>query len=121
MRIVSWNLGHNSPEYRVRHGDAWRYLLEELRPDVALVQEAVPPEGLSQSLVFAKPWAKRAWGSAVVTAPGRIRKGFTETSRGPVVIAELVDGMIVASVHARIVEGRTIPTLRRTVRALSPR
>jgi len=40
---------------------------------------------------------------------------------GPVVIAELDDGMIVASIHARIVEGRTIPTLRKTVQALSPR
>lgn len=27
--------------YRKTHADAWRYLLEELRPDVALVQEAL--------------------------------------------------------------------------------
>lgn len=121
MRVVSWNLGHNSPEYRARHDDAWRYLLEELHPDVALVQEAVPPEGLDRSLVFAKPWARRAWGSAVITAPGRIRKGFTETSGGPVVVAELDDGMIMASIHARVVKGRTIPTLRKTIKTLSPR
>jgi hypothetical protein len=52
------------------------------------------------------------------------RGGFIRVSRrrvGPVVIAELDDGMIVASIHARIVEGRTIPTLRKTVQALSPR
>jgi endonuclease/exonuclease/phosphatase family metal-dependent hydrolase len=121
MRIVSWNLAHNSPEYRAHHEDAWGYLLDELRPDVALVQEAVPPEGLDRSLIFAKPWAKRPWGSAIIAASGRIRKGFTETSRGPVVLAELDDGMIVASIHARIVEGRTIPSLQKTMTALIPR
>lgn len=120
MRIVSWNLGSNSAGYAARHADAWEYLLQELRPDVALLQEAVPPAGIERSLVFARPWASRAWGSAVVTAPGRIRKGFTDTSRGPVVVAELDDGIVVASIHARIVEGRTIPALQKTVRALAP-
>jgi endonuclease/exonuclease/phosphatase family metal-dependent hydrolase len=43
MRIVTWNLGCGPPssQYRKRHAEAWRYLLEELRPDVAVVQEAL--------------------------------------------------------------------------------
>ena len=80
VRVVSWNLGHNTGGYARRHEEAWDYLLEELRPDVALVQEAVPPDGLDRSVVFVKPWAKRPWGSAIVTAPGRIRKAFAETT-----------------------------------------
>jgi endonuclease/exonuclease/phosphatase family metal-dependent hydrolase len=43
MRVVSWNMGcgPRQSQYRKRHGEAWQYLLEELRPDVALVQEAL--------------------------------------------------------------------------------
>lgn len=43
MRIVTWNMGCNIPAsaYRKHHDEAWAYLLEELRPDIALVQEAV--------------------------------------------------------------------------------
>lgn len=43
MRYVSWNMGCAPPmaRYRTTHADAWRYLLQELRPDVALVQEAL--------------------------------------------------------------------------------
>lgn len=43
MRIVTWNMGSNIPasSYRKHHDEAWRYLIEVLRPDVALVQEAV--------------------------------------------------------------------------------
>jgi endonuclease/exonuclease/phosphatase family metal-dependent hydrolase len=43
MRIVTWNMGcgpRPSP-YRKHHDEAWTYLLEELRPDVAFVQEAL--------------------------------------------------------------------------------
>jgi len=46
MKIVSWNMGCGGPtQYRRTHGDAWKYLLEELRPDVALVQEALESVG----------------------------------------------------------------------------
>ena len=43
MRIVSWNMGcaPRQARYRKGHSKAWRYLLEELRPDICLVQEAL--------------------------------------------------------------------------------
>jgi hypothetical protein len=42
MRIVSWNMGCGPrSRYRRTHKKAWQYLLDELRPDVALVQEAL--------------------------------------------------------------------------------
>jgi hypothetical protein len=43
MKIVSWNMGCAPPmsRYRKTHSEAWDYLLGDLRPDVALVQEAL--------------------------------------------------------------------------------
>ena len=43
LRIVSWNMGCAPPmaRYRKIHAEAWRYLLGELRPDIAFVQEAL--------------------------------------------------------------------------------
>lgn len=43
MRIVTWNMGcgPKASQYRKSHVEAWDYLLNELRPDVALVQEAI--------------------------------------------------------------------------------
>jgi hypothetical protein len=61
MKIVSWNLGANSGGYAARHADTWEYLLEELRPDVALVQEAVPPpRGIGRMRYAANPWLGRS-------------------------------------------------------------
>jgi len=43
MRIVTWNMGcgPKAAQYRKTHGEAWDYLLQELSPDVAFVQEAL--------------------------------------------------------------------------------
>src|SRR5688572_26341622 len=43
MKIISWNMGcaPSGSRYRKTHGDAWKYLLRELQPDVAFVQEAM--------------------------------------------------------------------------------
>ena len=43
MRIITWNMGcgPRASQYRKHHDDAWTYLLDDLRPDVALVQEAL--------------------------------------------------------------------------------
>jgi exonuclease III len=50
MRFVSWNMGCGGPSrFRKTHETAWEYLLSELRPDVALVQEA---------LIGASTWVK---------------------------------------------------------------
>jgi hypothetical protein len=43
MRVVTWNMGcaPTASPYRKSHGEAWDYLLNKIRPDVALVQEAL--------------------------------------------------------------------------------
>lgn len=40
MDIVSWNMGCGyGVQFRGTHDEAWRYLLDDLQPDVALLQE----------------------------------------------------------------------------------
>jgi len=43
IRVVTWNMGcgPTASQYRKSHGEAWDYLLRELHPDVALIQEAL--------------------------------------------------------------------------------
>ena len=43
LKVVTWNMGcgPTASPYRKSHSEAWDYLIRELRPDVALVQEAL--------------------------------------------------------------------------------
>jgi exonuclease III len=58
LRVVSWNING-------RGSASWDYLETALRPDVALLQEAVPPAGVPN--VLWQPIPHRRFGSAVVT------------------------------------------------------
>jgi hypothetical protein len=40
-RVVSWNLNHGGNE-----DEQWRFLLDELEPDLALLQEVRQPPGV---------------------------------------------------------------------------
>ena len=67
MRVVSWNMNHcmRSQDARRR---AWDYLRDDLRADLALVQEASPPDGfmsIYRPVDATNP--RLAWGSAVVS------------------------------------------------------
>jgi hypothetical protein len=65
MRIVTWNLGAAFGPYREDHDRAWRALLG-LGPDLALVQEAIPPPWLSPEWhVIVGPF--QFWASAIVS------------------------------------------------------
>lgn len=75
MKVIAWNMGGGYGYRHDRHDAAWRYL-ELQDPDVALLQEAVPPS-----------WAYRCW-AGVVAAPkypgGRIPWGsVVVTKTGP--------------------------------------
>ena len=74
MRIVTWNMDHwrRPADLRVR---AWNYLRNQVRPDVALLQEATPT-GQFAGLVYrsagihddrAEEPKDLGWGSAVVS------------------------------------------------------
>jgi endonuclease/exonuclease/phosphatase family metal-dependent hydrolase len=75
MRILVWNMAGGFGYDQPRHDRAWRYVQEQ-DPDIALLQEAVPPSWASEhwrGVVWTPKYAKRVnssnvpWGSAIVT------------------------------------------------------
>jgi exonuclease III len=69
MRVIIWNFAGGSPgKFGGQHEEAWRYLLS-LKPDIALLQEAIIPKWVTTewNVVWAPAYAKKKWGSAVVT------------------------------------------------------
>jgi exonuclease III len=72
VRIVSWNMNRLGRS-RANHRRAWDYLDDELKADLALVQEASPPEQFRSSVYHPIDKNKYNWGSAVVALrPGLV-------------------------------------------------
>lgn len=74
LKIATWNMAHREPK------DRWDYLINEVSPDIALVQEARPPAEAHRSdennseytfsgykLIWEEIGGTRKWGSGVVT------------------------------------------------------
>jgi len=110
MRVVSWNMGmarqsHHRPGL---HDQAWHYLLG-LGPDLAFVQEALPPSWVrSEGALIQGPFTQ--WGSAIFSPRYPIER-FLLPDETPLRalgsylalgLASLPDGSdaLVASVHA---------------------
>ncbi len=84
MRVVSWNMNHcmRSKPARKR---AWDYLRDDLRADLAIVQEASPPEvftSVYRPIDATNP--RLAWGSAIVS----LRPNLVLRARPRVPLAE---------------------------------
>jgi len=65
MRVISWNMGmaDRSRRFVNTHDQAWRYLLG-LTPDLAFLQETLPPDWVEdEGRVVRNPFQK--WGSLV--------------------------------------------------------
>jgi len=57
LKVVSWNMRHTK--------DAWYYLVNELNPDVALLQESPEiPKDIDENLII-RHIAKQNWGNAI--------------------------------------------------------
>ena len=68
MRVVSWNLARNTTSRsNAVHDRAWHFLAA-LDPDVALVQEAVPPSWIQSAWDIIKA-PSHYWGSAILAKP----------------------------------------------------
>jgi exonuclease III len=140
FRVVSWNMNHwrqpTRPEDTRAKG--WDYLKTDLRPDVALLQETVPPASLDRrSVIYREIADYRPWGSAIVTRPGlpietiwavptrfsRRRFQLTNTFPGSVAIGEVtIEGIApitVISVY-NVIDVYAQTTLLRTVADLIP-
>jgi hypothetical protein len=111
MRVISWNMGMAS-ESRGKpglHEQAWHYLLG-LGPDLAFVQEALPPSWVRTEGTLIQGPSKR-WGSALFSPRYPLERlplpnGSNLRAFGTYLafaVAQLPDGTdaFVASVHAR--------------------
>lgn len=142
MRLVTWNMDHWRRPQEQRDA-AWAFLRDEIRPDVALLQEAVPPDGVG-SAVFRKGGmhddrrekAKDlGWGSAVVAFGSEIRSidsatppfgkkpnPILRTFPGAVAVAELPGDkpIVVVSVYGVINRGYADATMHRILSDITP-
>jgi endonuclease/exonuclease/phosphatase family metal-dependent hydrolase len=142
VRLTTWNMDHWKRSTAARQ-DAWRFLRERVRADVALLQEASPPNDVGQ-VVFreggmlddrrASP-TSRGWGSAVVSFGPTLRPihdakspfhgdrvPLLRTFPGAVAIAEvdLDEPLVVVSAYGVIDRGYAEGTVHRILSDLTP-
>jgi len=101
MRFVTWNMGCGpGSTYAPTHQAAWRYLLETLKPDVALVQEA-----LLSSEPLVRPFGSFVWSKTRPRASGTgifVRSGVDFS---PIEVS--IDGSYAAALRVAV---RGVPT-----------
>lgn len=121
MIVVAWNMG------RRHRAAAWRYLLDDLKPDLALIQEAsLPPDGSQRgNVLHGRAYAAHTWGSAIYVREGSVRElPLPAEHRGWLMAAEIevpgAEPMVAISVHARILDGYVRPNLDRAFEAVEP-
>lgn len=70
MRVVIWNMAGASPSISAsRRDEAWQYLFS-LKPDLALLQEAIIPDAIKENwnVAWNPAYTRRRWGSAILTS-----------------------------------------------------
>lgn len=110
MRAVSWNLGRAMDAFADVHERAWHFLVS-LAPDIALVQEAVPPDWIRERYqVIANP-SNLDWMSAVLVrpdwpaqalSPTPLLSGFISYVATAEVTTPGFGDLVVGSVHATV-------------------
>lgn len=112
MKILTWNLGYWL--HSLQHSVAWNYLYNDIKPDLAFLQEVKPPAWVSRhTLIFEE--IKGGWGTAIYSPslklskkpfslyPGRVAAGY-------ILLSENLS-IFVASIHAPIIKNRVFPHL----------
>lgn len=112
MRILTWNLGYW--QHSSQHDKAWDYLCNDIKPDIALLQEVKPPSWLPRHTIVFEEITK-GWGTAIYTPSLPLSRGYLSSYPGRVVLASTrLDGdfpLFIASIHAPIINGRVFPHL----------
>ncbi len=120
MKLATWNLGFAFGTFRKTHAEAWKYLREEIRPDVALLQEASFPElGTGEDIVLRPVY--RDWGTAIYARRFPLREVVLRryprgVNRGRVTVATVrvrSRELALASVHAPVIKNEVHPHLDR--------
>lgn len=134
IRVVSWNMNRWMRSASQR-GAAWEFL-KSLKPDFALLQEAVPPDDLPPShCVYRREGIsrRRPWGSAVVSFSDTITEianvvsphgarvtQLHRTHPGSVAVAVTENGLALISVYGLIDDGYAVTTVHRQLSDLTP-
>ncbi len=123
MKIATWNLGYW--KHKSYHDQAWGYLTDEIKPDIALLQEVRPPVSFhGNQLLYSAIGSTRNWGLAIYTQGLSVREIPIEDFKGWVVVCEVLlpdsSKIIVVSIHAQIVKGYVFPNLTNLFAVLTP-
>jgi exonuclease III len=122
LRIVSWNMERQG-------NDTWAFLLENLNPDVALIQEAIlPKDGIDgYDVLWTSALPSGRWGSGILARFGKLDLEWEDRRRGAVVMGRCtipsLGPVSIVSLHARVNRHThlVIPDLRETLAHVRPR
>ena len=62
VKILTWNLGYW--QHSSHHDEAWDYLCNDIKPDLAFLQEVKPPPWVPHRTLLFEEIA-RGWGTAI--------------------------------------------------------
>ncbi|MTI95753.1 MAG: hypothetical protein FH749_09775 [Firmicutes bacterium] len=89
LTVLTWNMDHWKRKHEQRR-EAWEYLTEVIRSDIALLQECVPPDNLpGYHVIYREIGGSRKWGSAILTRFPAEEVEFDNSHPGAVVAAEV--------------------------------
>ncbi len=122
MRILTWNLGYW--QHSSQHDKAWDYLCNDIKPDIALLQEVkLPPWLPRHTIVFEE--ITRGWGTAIYAPSLPLsRRHLSSYPRRVALASTMLDGdfpLFIASIHAPIINGRVFPHLNNIFTELESR
>ncbi len=113
MKVVTWNMGYWL--HRERHPEAWTYLREILRPDLALLQETMRPRVQDGEAIHFHDF-HQGWGTAIYSKTFNldpIKYEGRYPGRVVMAIATIPSAatLFLASIHAPIIENQVFPHL----------
>jgi endonuclease/exonuclease/phosphatase family metal-dependent hydrolase len=125
VKVAAWNMAYWS--HRKVGADAWRFLENDIAPDFALLQEAVPLETRRPACcVWREIGGRRMWGSAVVSRKLRLTEIplGNNAHPGALTVAEVVlprrFSLVLISMYGQLDEyGYAITTLHRMLSDLT--
>lgn len=112
MKVVTWNLGYW--QHAWKHTEAWDYLCNTIKPDIALLQEVKPPSGLNcKNIIFEEVY--KGWGTAIYSPSFPLLKDHISIHPGRVALASIplngITSLFIVSIHAPIIKNRVFPHL----------
>jgi exonuclease III len=125
MKIFTWNMGFW--QHKKKHDEAWEYLIYELKPDFALLQEIVPSDKLEESgKVLWRPIKRRGWGTGIYCPDLKLEE-ITINSiqyRGWVKAAKYQttagDDLVIASIHVPTIKNWAYPYIKEIFDLIQP-